>query len=193
VIPCFVAGTRIRTPRGDVRVEDLCPGDMVETLDDGPQPLRWSGRRRVAARGALAPVRIRPGTFGAHRALMLSPQHRILFRDVQAEMLFGEADVLVAAKDLVDGDAVTVIEGGTVEYVHLLFDRHQVVFSEGIATESYLPGPQTAAMFAPETLAEITTLFPDLDPESGGGYSPAARRTLRGYETRVFLDTVAAA
>ena len=48
-VPCFVAGTRITTPRGDVAVETLRPGDLVLTKDDGFQPLRWSGEREVRA------------------------------------------------------------------------------------------------------------------------------------------------
>lgn len=191
-IPCFVAGTLIRTVDGEVPVESLMPGDMVLTLDDGPQPLRWIGRRAVAAEGVFAPVRIRAGTFGPHRTLLLSPQHRVLIRDMLAELLFGDREVLVAARDLVNGRSVTVREGGEVEYVHLMFDRHQVVFSDGLATESYLPGPQTATSFDADVVAEITTLFPELDPQTGDGYSPAARRTLRSYEAQVLLRARAA-
>ena len=192
-IPCFVAGTLIRTPEGEVPVECLRPGDLVVTQDDGLQPLRWIGRRRVAATGGFAPIRIRADTFGNHRCLSVSPQHRILIRDSLAELLFGEAEVLVAAKDLVNDRSVTVRHGGMVEYVHILFDRHQVVFSEGLASESFLPGPQTTHSFERTTLDEICALFPELDPETGGGYSPAARRTLRAYEARVLMSAARAA
>lgn len=186
-IPCFVAGTRILTPSGEVAVESLQPGDLVMTHDEGPQPLRWIGQRRVKAEGGFAPIHIRAGTFGAHRALMLSPQHRVLIRDSLAELLFGEAEVLVAAKDLVNDRSVTVQHGGTVDYVHLLFDRHQVVFSEGLATESFLPGPQTTRSFERAIVEEICALFPEIDPDTGAGYSPSARRSLRGYEAQVLL------
>ncbi|SDO04762.1 Hint domain-containing protein [Lutimaribacter pacificus] len=186
-IPCFVAGTLIRTPTGDVPVDWLQPGDPVMTRDEGPQPLRWIGRRKVAAIGAFAPICIRAGTFGPHHELWVSPEHRILIRDSLAELLFGEAEVLVAAKHLVNDATVRRIETGEVEYFHLMFDRHQVVFSEGLETESFLPGPQTAQSFAPDTLAEICALFPELDPETGEGYSPAARRTLRGFEAQLWL------
>jgi Hint domain len=192
-IPCFVAGTLILTPAGEVPVETLRPGDLVLTQDDGPQPLAWVGRRDVPAEGAFAPIHIRANTFGSHRALALSPQHRVLIRDSLAELLFGEPEVLVAAKDLVNGRSVTVRQGGTVGYVHLLFDRHQVIFSEGLATESFLPGPQTAQSFEAEAVAEICTLFPELDPATGDGYSPAARRTLRAYEARVLMAAARAA
>lgn len=185
-VPCFVAGTLVATPSGEVPVESLQPGDLVLTHDDGPQPLRWIGRRSVPARGALAPIRIRANTFGAHRCLTISPLHRLMIRDSLAELLFGEGEVLVAAKELVNGRSVTRIEGGTVEYVHLLFDRHQVIYSEGLPTESFLPGGQMEHSFETEIVAEICAIFPELDPATGEGYGPAARRMLSGYEARLW-------
>jgi hypothetical protein len=192
-VPCFVAGTLIRTPEGEVPVETLQPGDLVLTQDDGAQPLRWIGRRRVMAAGDFAPIRIAAETFGVHRELLLSPLHRVLIRDSLAELLFGEREVLVAARDLVNDRSVRRIEGGEVEYVHILFDRHQVVFSEGLPTESFLPGPQTARSFEAEIVEEICALFPEIDPETGAGYSAAARRTLKRYEARLLMTHARAA
>lgn len=192
-VPCFVAGTLIATPAGPRPVESLRPGDLVLTQDDGAQPLRWVGSRSVAAEGALAPIRISAGAFGAHQALMLSPQHRVLVRDPLAELLFGDVEVLVAAKDLVNGTTVSVVEGGRVEYVHILFDRHQLVWSAGLATESFLPGPQVMGGFDACVQDEICAIFPELDPKTGAGYSPAARRLLKGYEAQVLLSHAEAA
>ncbi|MDT8326526.1 MAG: Hint domain-containing protein [Roseovarius sp.] len=186
-VPCFVAGTLIRTPAGEVAVETLAPGDFVITQDDGAQPLRWIGQRRVAAQGEFAPIRIAANTFGTHRELLLSPLHRVLIRDSLAELLFGEGEVLVAARDLVNDRSVRRVEGGTVDYVHILFDRHQVVFSEGLATESFLPGPQINHSFEADIVQEICTLFPEIDPDTGRGYSEAARRTLKPYEARLLM------
>lgn len=192
-VPCFVAGTRIATPDGHRPVEMLRPGDLVLTHDDGPQPLRWVGRRSVAAMGDHAPIRISAGAFGAHQTLMVSPQHRVLVRDPLAELLFGDTEVLVAAKDLVNGRTVTIVEGDTVEYVHILFDRHQVVWSAGLATESFLPGPHVLGGFEAAVQQEICAIFPELDPRTGAGYSPAARRLLKGYEAQVLLSQAEAA
>jgi hypothetical protein len=186
-IPCFVAGTLIETEDGPRRVETLDPGDQVLTQDHGLQPLRWIGRRRVEAKGDFAPIYIAPGTFGAHGAVAVSPLHRVLLRDSLAELLFGESEVLVAAKDLVNDRSVRPVESGSVEYVHLLFDDHQVVFTEGLATESFLPGPQVKHSFEAEMVKEICALFPQIDPETGYGYGPAARRTLKGYEARLWV------
>ncbi|MHA6265789.1 Hint domain-containing protein [uncultured Aliiroseovarius sp.] len=192
-IPCFVAGTMIATPDGQVPVESLLPGDMVLTVDNGPQPMRWIGRRRVDAVDRFAPIRISADTFGEHDTLLVSPQHRVLIRDALAELLFGEGEVLVAAKDLVNDKSVRRIEGGTVEYVHILFDTHQVVFSQGLATESFLPGPQTSKIFEQDIVDEIYSLFPEIDPATGGGYSAAARRTLKAHEARVLMSRSAVA
>lgn len=188
-VPCFVAGTMIETPDGPVAVETLKPGDLVMTRDEGAQPLRWIGERRVPAKGEFAPIFIARNTFGNHGELFLSPLHRVLIRDALAELLFGEAEVLVAARDLVNDRSVRQIEGGLVDYVHILFDRHQVVYSEGLETESFLPGPQTTSSFEAEIVDEICTLFPEIDRETGAGYSPAARRTLKRYEAQLLLGS----
>ncbi|MCZ4352941.1 Hint domain-containing protein [Roseovarius aestuarii] len=192
-VPCFVAGTMIDTPDGSVPVETLQPGDLVNTRDEGPQPLRWIGERRVSALGDFAPIFIAANTFGAHGDLFLSPLHRVLIRDSVAELLFGEREVLIAARDLVNDVSVRRIEGGQVDYVHILFDRHQVIFSEGLATESFLPGPQTTSSFESEIVDEICALFPEIDRETGHGYSPAARRSLKSYEARLLMSAAQAA
>ena len=96
-------------------------------------------------------------------------------------------EVLVAAKDLVNDHSVCIRQGGMVDYVHLMFDRHQVIFAEGLATESFLPGPQTTKSFDAPLIAEICAIFPELDPATGHGYSPAARRSLRRYEAQVLF------
>ncbi|UWP91857.1 Hint domain-containing protein [Aliiroseovarius crassostreae] len=185
-VPCFVAGTLIELADGRaVPVETLTPGDMVLTHDNGPQPLRWIGCRRVPAKGKFAPIHIAADTFGDHDHLLVSPLHRILIRDVLAELLFGEREVLVAARDLVNDLTVRRIEGEEVVYVHILFDQHQVVYSQGLATESFLPGPQATNSLEHDAVEEICALFPELDPLTGTGYSPAARRTLRPFEARL--------
>ncbi|PTX58037.1 Hint domain-containing protein [Litoreibacter ponti] len=187
-IPCFVAGTMLETPDGPCAIEMLEPGDLVLTKDHGPQPLRWIGARSVPATGDQTPIRIEGGAFGDHDTVSLSPQHRVLIRDERAEMLFGQQEVLVAAKDLINDHTVRRDKSRqTVTYVHILFDDHQVVFSEGLATESFLPGPQTLNSFDADVVNEICTLFPQIDPETGLGYGTAARAALKGYEAQLLL------
>ena len=189
VIPCFVAGTLIDTPNGQRAVENLKAGDWVTTVDDGPQQLLWTGEKEVEAVDALAPIEITAGTYGNHSALRVSPQHRILVRDTLAELLFGEGEVLVKAKDLVNGKSVKRVEGGHVRYCHILFDKHQVVLSNGLASESFYPGVQTVGVIDEEALEELQTLFPEL--AQGKGYGPAARMSLKSTEAIALTKGVA--
>jgi len=174
-------------------VEDIQPGHLVMTRDEGPQPVRWSGRRHVEAQGDLAPIHIRAGTFGQHGDLLVSPQHRVLVRDSLAELLFGEGEVLVAAKDLLNDHSVTRRCGDQVTYVHLMFDQHQIIFSEGLETESFFPGPQTTNCLEQPIVDEICKIFPELDPATGQGYGSSARRTLRKFEAQLLLQNAQAA
>lgn len=186
-IPCFVAGTMIRARDGIRPVERLEVGDLVETRDAGLQPIRWIGRRRVRAEGPMAPIRIARGALGDHDTLFVSPLHRVLVRNAAAELLYGTNELLAAARDLVDGRDVTRVEGGYVEYVHFLFDEHQIVWSDGLETESFLPGPQTEHCFDAEIVAEILTIFPELDPATGQGYGPSVRPALKPHEARLLV------
>ena len=186
-VPCFVAGTMIRTASGAVPVERLVVGDLIHTRDDGLQPIRWIGRRRIAADGPFAPIRIARDTFGTHDTLYVSPLHRVLVRNAGAQLLYGTHEVLASARDLVDDRRVTRVEGGHVEYVHLMFDRHQIIWSDGLETESFLLGPQTEHCYEAEIVAEIAAIFPELDVTTGAGYGPTARPALRAREARLLV------
>ena len=64
LVPCFTAGTMIRTPQGDRAVETLKPGDAVWTQRDPALPLAWVGTARVEAADTLAPIRFEAGVLG---------------------------------------------------------------------------------------------------------------------------------
>lgn len=181
---CFSAGTLIDTDRGPRPIEKLRPGDKVRTRGNGMRPVRWINRRRFAARGAAAPVRFAPGSVGNSRPLVVSQQHRLLIADWRAELWFGQPEVLVAAKALVDGGAVRLIEGGTVDYVHLLFDRHEVIFAEGAPAESLHPGQVCLDGLDGPARRELLSFFPELR-EGPMAYGPTAAPVLRRYEAQM--------
>lgn len=180
---CFAAGTAILTPSGEVPVEHLRPGDAVFTRDNGRQILRWSGMREAPAVGRWAPVEFAKGALGNARPLRVSQQHRMLLSNSRAEMLFGTPDVLVPAINLVNGTDIRLCEGGQVAYVHLLFDAHQIVFAEGIATESLFPGKVAMGALDDAARAEVLALFPELSRE----YGPTAHLCLRGREAALLM------
>ena len=129
----------IRTPHGERRIEHLSGGDLVLTLDSGPQPIRWTGSKKVRASGALAPVRFARGTIGNSRDLLVSPQHRMLISGSLAKRSANREELLAPALALVDDFRVTVAYGGMVTYHHLMFDRHEVLFANGTPSESFYP------------------------------------------------------
>ncbi|MBM1220638.1 Hint domain-containing protein [Ponticoccus sp. SC2-23] len=182
--PCFVAGTFIRTARGLLPIEDLVVGDDVWTKDHGPIPIRWRGKRRIAGIGDFAPIRFDAGAFGNPRPLLVSPQHRMLVTGWRAELWFGEEEVLVAAKHLVNGTSIRVTPMRQVEYHHILFDGHEIVESEGILSESFHPGAYI--MGTDDVMRnEIFELFPELRAKPETAVPRTARVVLKGSEASV--------
>ncbi|MGB3408246.1 MAG: peroxidase family protein [Jannaschia sp.] len=182
VVTCFTPGTRLITGAGKRQIETLRPGALVLTLDHGLQPVRWIGRTRVRARGRLAPVLMETGALGNSRRLSVSPQHRMVLASGLAEMMFGTQDVLAPAIALTGRAGISRQEGGTVDYIHILFDRHEIVLSEGIPSESFHPGVVALSTLDTATRSEISTLFPQI---ADVGYGPFARPGLRGREARL--------
>ncbi len=165
-VPCFTKGVDILTPSGPVAVEKLRIGDLVQTRDNGAQPVRWVGRVTCRADGDLTPVRIGRGALGdglPDRDLSVSPQHRMLLRSKIARRMLGDDEVLVAAKKLVGLPGIDLAHDmSEVTYVHLLFDDHEIIFAEGAPTESLLLGAQARQALGPDALQELNRLFPDL-------------------------------
>lgn len=162
-VVCFAKGTKIRTPEGDKLIETLEVGDMVSTLDRGPQPLRWIGGRTVPAISAFAPVRIKAGALGNTADLLVSPEHRMLISDPRLQLYFDTAQALVAAKDLVNGTTITREEDGCITYMHMLFDNHEIVWAEDCPSEALLVSDKSLAGLTTPACAEILALFPELD------------------------------
>ena len=185
VIVCFTAGTKISTPFGDRDIETLSIGDLVLTLDNGPQPIRWIGKRTVPAVGKLAPIRFMAGAFGNDRDLTVSPQHRMLCDGWRAQLMFGQDQVLATAKHLINGDTIIRDTVDEVTYVHIMFDQHEIVFAENTRSESFFPGSSGLDAVGEGAREELFTIFPELrsTPEA---YGQTARRCLRRPEALLF-------
>lgn len=159
---CFTPGTKILTPAGERRIDELAVGDLVTTRDHGAQPILWIGRTTVEGYGSLAPIRFKAGVLGAKRPLLVSPQHRMVVDDWRATYFFGHKEVLIAAQSLVNGDTVKQVKRDRIDYIHLLLAEHEVLFANGVASESYYPG-HALTRSDRAAQAEILTLFPELD------------------------------
>lgn len=140
----FIRGTRITLATGaQVKVEELKPGDRVLTRDEGAQEIRWVGRSTLRAEGTLAPVLISAGALNNAHDLLVGPNHRLFVYQRADEIGAGASELLVTARDLVNGTTVTVQQGGFADYVQILFDGHHIIYAEGIAAESLLVDPVT--------------------------------------------------
>ena len=138
-LACFAEGTRLRTPDGEVAVEDLHVGETLCTQGGAPRPIVWIGRRTLDLRRSPAshPVRIAAGAFGPGlpaRPLLLSPDHAV-FAD----------GVLVPVQYLVNGDTIRTVARRRITYWHVELDRHDVVLAHGLPVESFLDTGQKAA------------------------------------------------
>ena len=191
IVICFTQGTIIETEIGPMPVESIREGDRIRTKSNGLQPVRWIGMRRLDSidlmrHPSLRPITFAPGSLGDHlpyRPLGLSPQHRVEISDWRAEYLFGEPNVLTAAKHLTNDDTITTDHiTATVQYYHLLFDAHEIVFANGVPVESLHPGDVALGTVSTDAGAEIHQLFPCLDVELA--QRKTAHTVLRAYEAQ---------
>jgi len=168
--PCFVRGTSILTSTGEVRVEELKIGDLVETVRGKAVPVKWIGRRSYKTgnsswHNSVVPIRIRRQAIDEHtpgRDLYLSPRHSLLIDGV-----------LMEVQDLVNGVSIaparpTIAE--KIEYFHIVLDTHEVVLAEGLPAETFLITEREYERFSnfgeyerlygPQELAPMTPFAP---------------------------------
>lgn len=197
---CFTPGTRIMTPDGARLIEGLRQGDLIQTKDNGAQPILWTGHRRMSgarlyAMPHLRPIRFRAGALGADRPeddLLVSPQHRMLLRGPAARALFNASEVLVAADDLLNDHSIMVDQTQReVTYIHLLLQSHNIIFANGMETESFHPANTALETIDPGQRDGLFALLPGLadDPRAYGDY---ARRNLSGSEAAILRHELAA-
>jgi len=182
---CFTPGTRILTAFGDLPIEDLRPGDLIHTADNGLQPLAWKGQREISATRLhvaphLRPVKISKDAFGLGLPatdMWVSPSHRFLLTCDKPD-IFGETEVLAPASGLINGTSITVnTKQADTTYVHLLFEEHQVIFAENVPTESFFACPNTLMALEPEARQQVFDVIPELKTHPLN-YSKPARLAL---------------
>jgi len=175
-VACFTRGTSIRTNNRTTLVENLKPGDLVETADGDFKPVRLVLRRTLHVQDfstspKLRPICITAGAMGQGlptKDLMVSPQHRMLVNGPLCARMFDANEVLVSARKLSVLPGIYVDQDVTeVTYFHLVFDEHQVVFAENAPSESFYCGAEAINGLEEAARAEVLALFPDLDVAQG--------------------------
>lgn len=197
---CFTPDTRLATPHGVRQIRDLRPGDQILTRDNGAQEVLWTGHRRMSgarlyAMPHLRPIRFRAGALGIGRPdedLLVSPQHRMLVKGAAALALFNTPEVLVAAEDLVNDGTVTVDHAlREVTYVHVLLGAHNIVWANGLETESFHPSNTALDTVDPAQREMLLGLLPGIaeNPHSYGDY---VRRNISSSEAAILRHETAA-
>ena len=170
--PCFTRGTLIETADGQIPIEQLNIGDKVRTKGNGFQKIKWIGSRKISSLGLkanpnLRPVRITAGALGRGlptQDLIVSRQHRMFIRSKVSNRMFGENEVLISAIALTEMPGIYVDEqANSVEYFHIAFENHEIVFAEGALTESLYLGPNTFEALPEEAVEELKSIFPQLN------------------------------
>lgn len=197
---CFTPDTRISTSDGAKQIRNLRPGDRILTRDNGPQPVLWMGHRRMSgarlyAMPHLRPIRFKANSMGLYRPdedLLVSPQHRMLVKGVAAQALFNTSEILVAAEDLVNDHSITVDhQMREVTYVHLLLEQHNVVFANGLETESFHPSNTALDNIDPSQRVGLLKILPEIG-ENPHAYGDYARRNVTTSEAAILRYELAA-
>ncbi|MFV0387041.1 Hint domain-containing protein [Paracoccus sp. (in: a-proteobacteria)] len=189
---CYLAGTMIATPQGDVPVETLKTGDLVMTVDNGPQPVVWASSSFVT-RGDLdvapnqRPIRIEAGALGndlPRNAVEVSPQHRVVVADADGD------EFMISARHLMMAGTPGVHlcpEKKDFTLVHVACANHEVLLAEGAPMESFYTGKMAIkALGIPQRLALIAAF-----PEIGSGENPMqpARPFIKHRDYSAMLQT----
>jgi hypothetical protein len=177
---CFLIGTRILTPCGEVPVEELSIGDLVETLN-GPLPVKWIGRHRfkkIASsswHSSVAPIRVaRFALHGQypHRDLYLSPEHSLFFDGVliPVKLLVNDRSVVPAKMD----------DCELIQYFQIELEAHGVIFAEGAPAETLL----TTSREGFANFMEYERLYGSEEPPASKPFAPV----ILGYGGRAELQ-----
>ncbi len=182
----FARGTLIPTVRGPVAIEDLLPGDYVES-SAGAQPVTWIGSTTYVpgipddATTLASLSRITADSFGPGRPMVdvvVGPAAHMVMRRDRLKSLIGRETVLVPVADFADGDRIVeVTPVGSVQLYHLMLGRHATMRIGGIEMESYHPGKSLVRSMGESTAALFLSLFPNIGQAEDFGELSLTRTT----------------
>ncbi|QQA44905.1 hypothetical protein FHY64_07400 [Pelagovum pacificum] len=188
----FARGTLISTAQGPVAVEDLLPGDMVKTVEEGFQPLLWKGSTTIVpnARGQSPQMgrltRIAADALGVARPmpdLVLGPKARIYHRTEAVQRLTRADGAFVPARDMIDGiNLIELTPMSAVPVYHLGFAGHHRLIACGVEIESHHPGTLHELALRGENLGLYMSLFPHFDDFADFGPLRYARLRMSDLE-----------
>ncbi|MES0827889.1 Hint domain-containing protein [Ruegeria sp. SCP11] len=185
---CFAKGTKILTVEGEKPVEELKTGDRIKTKHNGAQPIKWIGFSTVNALGKAAPIVFDPYSINNTEQLVLSPLHRIVREGWRAELLFGEKEVFVEAKSMVNGDSIRQVPRPSITYYHVMLEQHEVIYANGAEAETLYLGEIARSFMTEEQLDEVSSIFPELFCETSTHVGGVLLRSLTNREGKLLAE-----
>lgn len=165
----FARGTVIGTPTGGTAIEDLQPGDMVDTSTGEPAKLIWIGSSSFvpADAGRRMPLmRIMTDTFGQARPasfLTVGPAARILHTPHHLRSEAGEKRLLTPVREFLDGvNVIEVVPPTPVRLFHICLDRHAAIRAGGIEMETFHPGAHATRTLSYTLRDRFLGMFPQI-------------------------------
>lgn len=165
----FARGTLIATPQGDIAVEDLQPGDMVNTSTGDPCKLHWIGSSNFvpADAGRRMPlIRIMADTFGQGRPssfLTVGPAARILHTPHHLRAEAGEKRLLTPVRAFLDGvNVIEVVPPTPVRLFHICLERHAAIHVGGVEMETFHPGAKAIQSVSHSLRDRFLGMFPQI-------------------------------
>ena len=117
--------------------------------------------------------------------IWVSQQHQMLLETEDAQRLFGLDSVLAPAKALVNGESILLdTDANEVKYIHIMFDEHQIVFVDGIPSESFFPCPGSLMSLSEDDRRLVFELLPNLEAHPMS-YGPTARATVAFHRAQM--------
>lgn len=186
----FARGTLISTPHGDVAIEDLLPGDMIDTASNGPQQILWIGATtflpgKTAESSTLDGLtRVMSDEPFSGRDFLTGPAARLIQRRPALDALIGCNQVLTPVRDLEDGGhVIRVTPPSPVRLFHLRLAQHTAIYAGGHLVESYHPGRNICAELGTNMRSLFLSMFPNISEISEFGSLSFPRMSLETLES----------
>lgn len=166
-------GGLLKTDRGVVAIEDILPGDQVQTVTNGFQTVHWRGSIAMvpgvagqdARMGKL--IRVAADALGIGRPmpdLMLGPAARLYHRSPTLQRVTGHEAAFVPAVDFIDGvNIVEVTPQTPVQAFQLGFMQHERIVVNGVELDSHNPGARHELGLRGDMLGHYLSLFPHVE------------------------------
>ncbi|MCA0870132.1 Hint domain-containing protein [Seohaeicola saemankumensis] len=187
---CFLPGTLIATPHGEVAVETLSVGDEITTDCGRVARVKWLGRQTAMTRFGpaerLMPVRFAAGSLGGglpHADLTVTADHAMLVEGV-----------LCNAGALINGTTITRVPlaemGERFTVYHIETEAHEIILANGAPAETFIDNVSRRVF---DNFAEFEALYGEV-PEMEELPLPramSARQVPAGLRRKLGIDRAA--